>query len=278
MIKSQRTGRHAAAAPIKPMTAGVVTAGAATAGLMFSAAVPSAVGSEEQIDASERITLDEKPTDVAPEAFTVQVDDVEDFDLDAVTVTAEAAPEPEPEPVVEEVVEAPVAETTTATEAAPAQTQAATTQTATQAATTQTTTQAATTQTTTQAAEPEPVVEAAPVQTYSATGSRVVAIARSYAGAPYVWGGTSPAGWDCIGFADYVYNQVGVDLPNSSSGARYAGYQVSASQAQPGDLMWWPGHVGIYTGNGMHIAAWNPSMGTQEAPVWGSPIYLRVLG
>ena len=51
MIKSQRTGRHAAAAPIKPMTAGVVTAGAATAGLMFSAAVPSAVGSEEQIDA-----------------------------------------------------------------------------------------------------------------------------------------------------------------------------------------------------------------------------------
>ena len=92
-----------------------------------------------------------------------------------------------------------------------------------------------------------------------------------------MWGGTSPAGWDCIGFAAYVYRQVGVSIPASSSGARYAGYQVPASQAQPGDLMWWPGHVGIYTGNGSHIAAWNPSMGTKEAPVWGSPIYLRVL-
>ncbi|WP_261795451.1 hypothetical protein [Flaviflexus massiliensis] len=40
--------------------------------------------------------------------------------------------------------------------------------------------------------------------------------------------------------------------------------------------MWWPGHLGIYTGNGMHIAAWNPSMGTQESAVWGSPTYFRV--
>lgn len=272
MTNSQRTGRHAAAAPIKPMAAGAVTAGAATAGLLFSVAVPSAVGSEEQVDASERITLADQPVEETATEFTVQTDGAEDFALDEVTVTAEA-PVVE-EQVVEEAVEAeattatveeaPVAEETTA--AATTQTQAptATTQTQAPAATTQTQTQAATTTTTT-----------APAAT-SGRGSTVVAVARSYAGAPYVWGGTSPAGWDCVGFVNYVYAQSGVGVRLSSSAYPNVGYVVSASQAQPGDLMWWPGHLGIYTGNGMHIAAWNPSMGTQEAAVWGSPVYFRV--
>lgn len=268
MTKSQRTGRHAAAAPIKPMAAGAVTAGAATAGLLFSVAVPSAVGSEEQIDASERIELAEKPVEETAMEFTVQTDGAKDFALDKVSVTAEA-PVVE-EPVVEEVVEAP-AETTAVEETTPAVTEepaapveAAPAET-TLAETAQT--QVATTQQ--QVAAPAPAAS-------SGTGSTVVAVARSYAGAPYVWGGTSPAGWDCVGFVNYVYSQSGVGVRLSSSAYPGVGTQIPASQAQPGDLMWWPGHLGIYTGNGMHIAAWNPSMGTQESAVWGSPTYFRV--
>ena len=105
-----------------------------------------------------------------------------------------------------------------------------------------------------------------------------MAYARQYQGAPYVWGGITPAGWDCIGFAWYVYKNFGITVARSSWGAQFNGVRVSAAEARPGDLMWWPGHVGIYTGNGMHIAAWNPSMGTQERAVWGNPIYLNVVG
>ncbi|WP_240611254.1 MULTISPECIES: C40 family peptidase [unclassified Actinobaculum] len=112
--------------------------------------------------------------------------------------------------------------------------------------------------------------------------SQIVAYARQYVGVPYVWAGTTPAGWDCVGFVHYVFGHFGYNTPRrtgSSVGQYWGGYTiVPASQAQPGDIMFWPGHVGIYTGNGMHIAAWNPSMGTQERAVWGNPVYLRVVG
>ncbi len=110
-----------------------------------------------------------------------------------------------------------------------------------------------------------------------------MAFARQFDGkVPYVWGQASPeTGWDCVGFTYYVFKQFGYTTPRrtgQSVGQFWSGYkQVPASQAQPGDLLWWPGHVGLYTGNGMHIAAWNPSMGTQERAVWGNPVYLRVL-
>lgn len=119
---------------------------------------------------------------------------------------------------------------------------------------------------------------AAPV---AATGSRaaVVSIARQYIGTPYVHGGATPAGFDCSGFTQYVFAKVGVSLPRTSSAQRYAGVQVSAAQAQPGDLVWAPGHVGIYTGNGQHIAARQPGTALYESPIYmSSPIFIRVLG
>lgn len=117
----------------------------------------------------------------------------------------------------------------------------------------------------------------------SAVGAQIVAYARQFAGVRYVWGGTNPSsGWDCVGFTHYVYAHFGRETPRRTGsylGQFWKGYKVvPASQRQPGDLIWWPGHTGIYTGNNMHIAAWNPSMGTQERKVWGSPVYLRIIG
>lgn len=119
--------------------------------------------------------------------------------------------------------------------------------------------------------------QAAPVSVVpSGSGSSIVSIALQYAGSPYRSGGTTPAGFDCSGFTSYVYRQAGISLPRSSSAQRSAGTVVPASQAQPGDLMWWPGHVGIYIGNGQHIAARNPKAGTAVGPNYGNPTFIRV--
>jgi cell wall-associated NlpC family hydrolase len=112
----------------------------------------------------------------------------------------------------------------------------------------------------------------------SASAGAVLSIARQYIGVPYVYGGTTPAGFDCSGFTQYVFAKVGVALPRTSTAQRGAGVVVPASQAQPGDLVWWPGHIGIYTGNGQHIAARRPGTPLQEGPVYGAnPVYIRVL-
>lgn len=108
-------------------------------------------------------------------------------------------------------------------------------------------------------------------------GEQAVEFARRYIGFPYVWGGNGPIGYDCSGFTKHVFAQFGIDLPRYSEDQVNAGPRVPASEAKPGDLMWWPGHVGIYTGNGNHIAARNPSVGIQEGPVYGDPVYVRLL-
>ena len=136
------------------------------------------------------------------------------------------------------------------------------------------TTQATTTRT--EVATTEAIAPAVDYSSLPASNSAVVNIARQYIGAPYVWGTAGPSSFDCSGFTSYVFAQVGISLSRSSSAQRYAGTVIPASEAQPGDLLWWPGHVGIYTGNGQHIAARNPSVGVQEGPVYGSPIYIRL--
>jgi cell wall-associated NlpC family hydrolase len=108
-------------------------------------------------------------------------------------------------------------------------------------------------------------------------GSAVVSIAMRYLGVPYVWGGTTPAGFDCSGFTSYVYAQVGIDLPRTSSAQRYAGTVVSWSEAQPGDMIWTPGHIAIYAGDGMQIEAPVPGKSIRYTSIWqSSPTFIRV--
>jgi cell wall-associated NlpC family hydrolase len=86
----------------------------------------------------------------------------------------------------------------------------------------------------------------------------VVGIAMQYLGTPYVWGGASPSGFDCSGFAMYVYSQVGVSLPhNAAMQYNTVGTYVPRDQLQPGDLVFFDGlgHMGIYIGGGQFIHA-----------------------
>lgn len=73
----------------------------------------------------------------------------------------------------------------------------------------------------------------------------IVKDAKSYLGVKYVWGGTTPKGWDCSGFTQYVYGKNGIKLPRTTSQQRNVGKVVSVKDAKPGDLIWIPGHIGI---------------------------------
>ncbi|MCL2595148.1 MAG: C40 family peptidase [Promicromonosporaceae bacterium] len=92
----------------------------------------------------------------------------------------------------------------------------------------------------------------------SVSGVAVLEIAARYVGVPYVFGGSTPAGFDCSGFTRHVFAQVGINLPRTSRAQRNAGTVVSAADARPGDLIWWPGHVAIYAGNGQMIDSPRP--------------------
>lgn len=92
------------------------------------------------------------------------------------------------------------------------------------------------------------------------SNSDVVAYAYNFLGTPYQWGGTSPSGFDCSGFTQYVYSHFGVGLGRSTYDQINDGTPVSRDQLQPGDLVMFgssgdPHHTGIYVGNGMYIHA-----------------------
>ena len=108
---------------------------------------------------------------------------------------------------------------------------------------------------------------------------QVLGWAEKGVGTPYVYGGTSQSGWDCSGYTSWVYDHVGVSLPRTSGAQKSAGTIVSESEAKPGDLIWHPGHVGIYAGDGQMYDAGSPGSGTSKRSYsWmGDVTFIRVL-
>lgn len=126
-----------------------------------------------------------------------------------------------------------------------------------------------------------PAAEAAAPTSYgnlSASRENVLAVAARYVGVPYRYGGTSPSGFDCSGYVQYVFGQVGISLPRTSSAIAGSATKISRDQAQPGDLVYKPGHIGIYAGGNMMYDA--PSSGgvVSKREMWSSDFgFYRVL-
>ncbi|WP_411335983.1 NlpC/P60 family protein [Ruminococcus gauvreauii] len=110
---------------------------------------------------------------------------------------------------------------------------------------------------------------------YSGTGQSVVDYATQFVGNPYVWGGESLTnGADCSGFIMKVYEKFGVSLPHSSAAMRSCGTGVSYSQAMPGDIICYSGHVAIYMGGGSIVHASNERDGIK---ISGNAAYRTIL-
>ena len=110
---------------------------------------------------------------------------------------------------------------------------------------------------------PEETPAETPADNPAATvsGSEIVSLAQQYLGVPYVYGGSSPSGFDCSGFTMYIFAQVGVKLPHGATSQLSYGASVSRSELQPGDLVFFQdygavaSHVGIYIGGDQFIHA-----------------------
>ena len=120
-------------------------------------------------------------------------------------------------------------------------------------------------------------------QTNPQGDNEIINTAKSFLGTPYQWGGTSPSGFDCSGFTQYVLAQNGKSIPRTSQEQFASGQAVDKSQLQAGDLVFynWSGgteatHVGIYEGNGKMIHAPHPGDVVKEVDFnsYGQNVYL----
>ena len=103
---------------------------------------------------------------------------------------------------------------------------------------------------------------------------KLVSTAKKYMGVPYVWGGTTPAGFDCSGFTSYVYKEVlDKEIGRTTWDQISSGKQVALDQAKVGDLIIFYGgdHVGIYLGNGQVIHAPQPGESVKISSVTDMP-------
>lgn len=162
------------------------------------------------------------------------------------------------------------AATEESTEAAPVETESSTEQTASESVIAESDAQSETVQAASAAASHTAV---------SSAGSSVAEFALQFVGNPYEYGGTSLTnGADCSGFVMSVYENFGVSLPHSSSADRNVGTEVAGglSSAQPGDIVCYSGHVGIYIGNGQIVHASTEETGIKVSDAdYRTPITVR---
>lgn len=273
MTETIKTARHRSTCrPTSPLTSfGQAVTGpmgrraavaAASSGIILSLGAPAVAApttDEAPRDGANFAAIADVAQSVADDnvatAATVAVGTDADWGLSTTTqVTSEAPPEPEPEPEPEPTYERSTTETSRSNE------------------------RTAVDSSSDSEESSSSETDSASVDA-SGIRAKIVDIAFRYVGTPYVLGGSTPAAFDCSGFTQYVYAQVGINLPRSSGAQRSAGYVVSAAEAKPGDLVWAPGHVGIYLGGNQHIAARNPSKPLQAGPIYMSnPTFIRVVG
>jgi cell wall-associated NlpC family hydrolase len=110
--------------------------------------------------------------------------------------------------------------------------------------------------------------------------AKVVRVAKKYAGARYIRGGSTPAGFDCSGFTSYVYARVGIKLPHSAFKQGHMGKRIPRSKARPGDLVVFANgsHVGIYLKPGYYIDAPRPGKKVGVHKIWTNAYYIVRVG
>ena len=127
--------------------------------------------------------------------------------------------------------------------------------------------------------EPE---EEEPEEEASELGWRIVAEAKKYLGVPYVWAGSSPNGFDCSGYTQYVARACGISINRTAANQWKNGTYVAKEDLQPGDLVFFANtykagisHVGIYVGNGefLHAANEGIAYGSLDSDHWTSHYY-----
>ena len=100
----------------------------------------------------------------------------------------------------------------------------------------------------------------------TARAIEVVAFATAQIGKPYCWGGTGPSCFDCSGLAQTAWRRVGARIPRTTHDIAESLPEVPVDEVRAGDILWWPGHVGIYAGNGWVVDARDSRHGVVRRP------------
>jgi hypothetical protein len=104
-------------------------------------------------------------------------------------------------------------------------------------------------------------VRTGPEPPTSAEAARVIGFAAAQIGKKYCWGGIGPECFDCSGLVQQAWRAVGIRLPRTATAMASVEPEVPIAEVQVGDILWWPGHVGIYAGAGWLIDAYDSRHG-----------------